>query len=128
MTQQIWVPDERTDEAMWRSGQSIGVGIPVPTMSIEEREVSLSDEVEAVAADHDTLYKFEVLQRGWLPLFLLACRHHRLPMPPHLWFSASNHASTGSDSPTSPGEEAISNLMAEPAHSPPTSKLKATRK
>jgi hypothetical protein len=98
MTQQVWVPHEGTDDAIWRSGQSIGTGVPVPSLRAEETDVSLSTEVTEIAAEHGELLQFEALQRGMLPLFLTACRHHRLPLPPHLWFDGAR-----------PGEEPIEN-------------------
>lgn len=92
MTQQVWVPHEGTDDAIWRSGQSIGTGVPVPSLWTEDRDVSLSKEVAEIAAEHGELLQFEALQRGMLPLFLTACRHHRFPLPPHLWFESSDGA------------------------------------
>ncbi|OOY31272.1 hypothetical protein [Thioclava sp. F36-6] len=88
MTQQVWVPHEGTDDAIWRSGQSIGTAVPVPALSMEDESVSLSVEVQEIAAEHEALLKSDVMQRGMLPLFLTACRHHRLPLPPHLWFGS----------------------------------------
>jgi hypothetical protein len=94
MTQQVWVPHEGTDDAIWRSGQSIGTGVPVPSLRAEETDVSLSTEIAEIAAEHGELLELEALQRGMLPLFLTACRHHRLPLPPHLWFEGSGHRQT----------------------------------
>jgi hypothetical protein len=91
MTQQVWVPHEGTDDAIWRSGQSIGTGVPVPSLRPEGTDASLSTEVSEIAAEHGVLLEFEALQRGMLPLFLTACRHHRVPLPPHLWFESSGH-------------------------------------
>lgn len=32
----------------------------------------------------------EAFKRGLVPLFMTACRHHRIPLPPHLWFQVDN--------------------------------------
>lgn len=91
MTQQVWVPHDETEEAIWRSGQSTGTGVPVPSLRSEGTDFSLSTEVAEIAAEHGELIEFEAIQRGMFPLFLTACRHHRLPLPPHLWFGSSDH-------------------------------------
>lgn len=91
MTQQVWVPHEGTDAAIWRSGLSVGSAVPVPSLRIDVEKYSLSQEVGQIAAEHEELLKFEAMRRGMLPLFLTTCRHHRLPLPPHLWFAGNQH-------------------------------------
>ena len=86
MTQQLWMPHEGTDDAIWRQGESTGTGVPVPSLNFEGNNSSLSDEVEAIAQEHAAFLEIEAIQTGMVALFLMACRHHRLPLPPHLWF------------------------------------------
>lgn len=93
MTQQVWVPHENSEDTLWRQGLSIGTGVPVPALSITEKSISLSVEVQEIADEHEALLNFHAIKSGMLPLFLLACRHHRLPLPPHLWFGATNKKS-----------------------------------
>ena len=94
MTQQVWAPSEGTDDAIWRSGQSTGFGIPVPASGPVRGKTSLSAEISEVAQSHKQIIEMEVFQRGLVPLFLTACRHHRLPLPPHLWFKVGESQST----------------------------------
>lgn len=89
MTQQVWVPHEETDGAMWRDGDSSGITVPVPALKSDEGNSSLSDEVADIASQHGALWMCEALQRGMFPLFFMACRHHRLPLPPHFWFGST---------------------------------------
>jgi hypothetical protein len=86
MTQQVWVPSKETDKVIWRTGTSTGIGIPVPALRQEDGDTSLSNEVDQLALDHTSLQEMEAFRSGLAPLFLTACRHHRLPLPPHLWF------------------------------------------
>lgn len=90
MTRQVWAPSDNTDDNIWRSGQSIGFGIAIPALSIDESNVSLSAEIDAVVTDHDWIFQMEAFQCGLAPLFMTACRHHRIPLPPHLWFKVDD--------------------------------------
>lgn len=90
MTQQVWVPHEETDGVIWRQGENTGTAIPVPALSMNAAKTSLSVEVEDIAKEHSEILEFEAFQFGFFPLFLTACRHYRLPIPPHLWFGRSD--------------------------------------
>lgn len=96
MTQQVWVPSEETDDVLWRQGKSIGYGVPIGAPEIDGSTVSLSEEADGIAGDHDAVLKTEAIARGLVPLFLTACRHHRLPLPPHFWFLAEKQSEDGS--------------------------------
>lgn len=86
MTQQVWVPHERTDSAIWRHGDSNGIGISVPAMNLSNSENSLSEEIQFIVDEHQHIAKMKAVQLQIFPLLLNACRHHRLPLPPHYWF------------------------------------------
>mgnify|MGYP003637498503 CR=1 FL=1 len=86
MTQQVWVPHEGTDDAIWRTGHSIGTAVPVPSLRLDEIAGSLSAEVHEIAKEHGEILNLDAIRRGMFPMFLTACRHHRLPLPPHFWF------------------------------------------
>lgn len=90
MTQQVWVPSEQTDDFIWRTGQTIGFGIPITETNTDDSDASLSAEIDAVVTEHDQILRMEAFVRGFVPLFMTACRHHRIPLPPHLWFQADN--------------------------------------
>ena len=90
MTQQVWVPHEETDSMIWRHGESTGIAVPVPSLSMNGARASLSVEVQEIAKEHVEILKLEAFQFGLFPLFLTACRHYRLPIPPHLWFGNSD--------------------------------------
>ena len=88
MTQQVWVPNDKTNKFIWRQGTSQGIGIPVSTTALNDQEkTSLANRVNNIAQKFNAISKMPDMIPGLLiPMFLLACRHHRLPLPPHLWF------------------------------------------
>ena len=88
MTQQVWVPNDKTDIFIWRNGTSEGTGIPVSPMKInEQKKTSLSNQVNHINKRFTAIDEMSDTESGLLvPMLLLACRHHRLPLPPHLWF------------------------------------------
>jgi len=85
-TQQVWVPHEKTDSTIWRHGDSNGIAISVPAMSLSNSVSSLSDEIQLIVDEHQDITKMKAVQLQFFPLLLTACRHHRLPLPPHYWF------------------------------------------
>ncbi|WP_136661633.1 hypothetical protein [Nitratireductor sp. XY-223] len=87
MTMQVWVPCERTGDTIWRSGEMKGIGIPVGAARYSENNISLSTEISEIVSEYSQLDKTEAFERGSVPIFLTACRHHRIPLPPHLWLN-----------------------------------------
>ena len=104
MTQQVWVPSEDTDAAMWRRGSSQGIGIPVPVLELPKNGASLSAEICSIAEDYTAILEMDSMRRSLVPLFLLACRHHKLPLPPHLWFKVGEDEGVEGD-PAQDGAE-----------------------
>lgn len=92
-TQQLWAPSEETDDVMWIRGDSIGYAVPVGTPELDGSTPSISEEADGIAEDHGAVLKTQAVSRGLIPLYLTACRHHRLPLPPHFWFLAGGRQS-----------------------------------
>ena len=86
MTQQVWVPRDGSEEFFWRQGTSQGIAIPVPMMELEEKRSSLASQIDDIAENFKAFFEMSAVKKDLVPLFLMACRHHRLPLPPHLWF------------------------------------------
>lgn len=83
-TQQVWVPDADTDDRLWGGRKDHGVGIPrVPLCEEPDRYDAF---LGRVASDHTALEAMSTTRLGLWPIFLTACRHFRLPLPPQLWF------------------------------------------
>lgn len=83
-THQVWVPDSETDDQLWEGRKDHGVGIPgVPLCQDPKRYGAF---LERVGSGHNALDTMSTAKLGVWPMFLLACRHFRLPLPPQLWF------------------------------------------
>lgn len=86
-TLQVWVPSAETDDDIWTTGLSTGVGLSVSIVYSDCAEHSLSIEIDALAEEYADVHKMEAIKAGLLPVLLTALRHHRIPVPPHCWFS-----------------------------------------
>ena len=83
-TQQVWVPDALTDELLWEGKRDHGVGLwglPLSHEPAKYREF-----LNGLMANHGEFNALSTTRAGMWPLFLMACRHYRLPLPPHFWF------------------------------------------
>jgi len=83
-TQQVWMPDEVTDDLLWEGGREHGVGIPCTPLYEGSRRYSTF--LDQVASDHPAFEELSTTRQGLWPIFLAACRHFRMPVPPQLWF------------------------------------------
>ena len=83
-THQAWLPDEETDELIWRGETNHGVCVTglTPKNNAEEIANLLNEAIRHCRP----IGELSAIKAGLLPLFLTACRHHRLPIPPHFWF------------------------------------------
>ena len=83
-TYQAWFPDDATDEHIWSGGTSHGICVTglSPKMGHEAFVELLNHAVENCPA----INEISAIKSGLTPMFLTACRHYRLPIPPNLWF------------------------------------------
>ena len=83
-TQQVWVPDYDTDEKLWSGSTDHGVAIPgLPLCGDPLQYTTL---LNKIIVDHAAFNDLSTTRTGLWPILLMACRHFRLPVPPHLWF------------------------------------------
>lgn len=83
-TQQVWVPDEGTDEKIWIGDTDHGVAIPGLPLCEEPQKYAAI--LEKIFTDHVAFNDLSTMKCRLWPIFLMACRHFRLPVPPQLWF------------------------------------------
>ncbi len=84
-TQQVWVPNGNTDERLWVGRRDHGVAIP--DLPICEGPSRYAELLDRVIADHTAFNDLSTTKYElFAPIFLMACRHFRMPIPPHLWF------------------------------------------
>ena len=87
-TQQIWVPDENTDEMLWTGGKDHGVAITgIPLCDDPARYSAF---LNNLIKDQSAFNDLSTTKSGFWPILLMACRHYRLPVPPQLWFVGEN--------------------------------------
>ena len=87
-TQQVWVPDGDTDGKFWTGRVDHGAAIvDLPLSSGPAKYSALLDRIKS---DHAVFNDLSTTRYGLWPIFLVACRHFRMPVPPHLWFLESN--------------------------------------
>jgi hypothetical protein len=83
MTHQIWVPDRQTDEVLWHGDRDHGLSVPgLPLNDSLEAVFSL---LNRVMKEHALEERVSAVRMGLTPILLTACRHYRMPVPPHVW-------------------------------------------
>ena len=83
-TQQVWVPNQNTEARFWIGGRDHGKAIVLPRFAEPPCYAEL---LHSIIADHDTINSLSTTKyESFLPIFLMACRHFRMPIPPHFWF------------------------------------------
>lgn len=83
MTHQIWIPDARTDEVFWDGDRDHGVSVPgLPLNDSLEAVFSL---LNRVMKEYPLDEQISAVRNHLIPIFLMACRHYRMPVPPHVW-------------------------------------------
>lgn len=83
MTHQIWVPDGRTDEVFWDGDRDHGLSVPgLPLNDSLEAVFSL---LNRVMNEHPLDERVSAVRIRLTPILLTACRHYRMPVPPHVW-------------------------------------------
>lgn len=84
-TQQVWAPNENTDERFWTGNTKHGIAIT--GLPLCKGPPCYTEFLEKIIADHAAFNDLSTTKYGLLtPIFLMACRHYRMPIPPHLWF------------------------------------------
>ncbi|WP_209476120.1 hypothetical protein [Billgrantia antri] len=97
MTHQIWVPDGRTDEVFWDGDRDHGLS--APGLPLDDSQEAVIELINRVMKEHPLHERVSAVRIGLPPILLAACRHYRMPVPPHLWQGQdrSESGSTASD-------------------------------
>ncbi|EHJ93519.1 hypothetical protein [Vreelandella boliviensis] len=83
MTHQIWIPDGQTDEVFWDGDREHGLS--VPGLPLNESLEAVFDLINRVMKEHPLHERVGAVRMGLIPILLTACRHYRMPVPPHAW-------------------------------------------
>ncbi len=82
-TLQLWLPDSATEDELYIGGRDHGVALcdlPVSVNGIE-----LLETIKEACQKENSFMKLSCMQTIYWPVFLLACRHYRYPVPPQFW-------------------------------------------
>lgn len=80
---QLWLPDEASEPGLWR-GQD-GHGAAFFDIPLVQEGQPILDYVIRECGPTTPFAELSAVKQGFWPLVLVACRHHRLPVPPHFF-------------------------------------------
>ena len=104
-TQQLWVPNGNTDERFWTGRRDHGVAIP--DLPLCEEPPRYAELLNRIIADHTAFNDLSTTKYGlFTPIFLMACRHFRMPIPPHLWFLEASNQDSANESTEETNQQA----------------------
>ena len=83
MTHQTWVPDGQTDKIFWDGNREHGLS--VPGLPLDKSIEAVFELINRVMKAHPLHERVSAVKMGLTPIFLMACRHYRMPVPPHIW-------------------------------------------
>jgi len=87
---QTWIPDETSEAALYVGGPLHGMaisGLPLNNGGTDLVEI-LTESVEGCQA----WPKLSAVATGYWPIVMMACRRHRLPVPPQFWIAGARRA------------------------------------
>lgn len=82
-TLQLWFPGGDSEEHLYRGTDNHGLCWVDFAMSRVSQEVL--DPISGECVSSKAYDSLSAIEHGIWPLVVLACRHHRMPVPPHLW-------------------------------------------
>ena len=88
--QQLWLPDEETDEKIW-IGETYH-GKALTHLPIQKDGKNLIDRINKACSENVEFRKISAIRTNLWPLFVSACRHYRMPLPPQFWTMLSRQA------------------------------------
>lgn len=83
--QQLWLPDEETDEKIWIGKHNHEHGKALTNLPIQKDGRNLIDRINKTCLENVEFRKISAVSSGLWPLFVSACRHYRMPLPPQFW-------------------------------------------
>jgi hemoglobin-like flavoprotein len=84
-THQAWLPDEETDKRLWLGDTYHGICVTDVAPSQGFKKVA--EVIDSAMENCLNLNEVSAVKSGLVVLFLAACRHYRMPIPPQFWFT-----------------------------------------
>ena len=66
-------------------------GLALTDLNITEDGLALEKAVGKELKSNNALDELSAVRNGMWPLVLMACRHYRVPVPPHFWTAITNY-------------------------------------
>lgn len=82
-TLQLWVPGEDSEGALY-SGED-NHGVAVTDLPLSETGRDLLETIRKACREQGAFFSLSANRTGYWPIILVACRHFRVPVPPHMW-------------------------------------------
>lgn len=82
-THQAWIPDADTEDLIW-CGKTYH-GICITDLSPDKDRENFIRVLNTAVENCAEISEVSAIKLGLIPMFLTACRHYRLPIPPNLW-------------------------------------------
>lgn len=82
---QLWMVKSDSEDHLYKNDQRHGAVLTeIPITADGESAMSM---LETACKSDEAYLGLSVIEQGHDPILVMACRHHRLPLPPHLWIS-----------------------------------------
>lgn len=82
-TMQAWLPGGNSEEALYRGVP--GHGLALTNIPVTADGAAAIKMLSAEILRDEYLKTLSAVRYGHWPILIMACRHYRLPLPPHLW-------------------------------------------
>ncbi|TAY17120.1 hypothetical protein ELH91_10245 [Rhizobium leguminosarum] len=81
-TFQLWVPDETSEQHLYRNSAAHGTGIA--ELALDDPKKLLASVIKEIT-EAPEFFELSAVKFGLWPLVLTACQSHRIPVPIHFW-------------------------------------------
>jgi hypothetical protein len=80
---QLWLPGDDSEDNIYVDAESHGASFT--DVPVTEEPSVILDYVLRECGEGTPFFGLSAVEFGHWPIVAMACRHHRLPLPPHLW-------------------------------------------
>ncbi|WP_439894705.1 chemotaxis protein [Pseudomonas syringae] len=83
---QLWMVKDDSEGHIYKNDQRHGAVLT--EIPITADGVSAMSMLEVACKSDEAYQGLSAIRQGYGPLLIMACRHYRLPLPPHIWIAA----------------------------------------
>ena len=100
-TYQFWYPDEHSEDHFYQNSDAHGAALVNPALNTSAEAFLAQVFGECEKTRH--FAELSAVKYDWCPLIIVACRHHRLPLPLHLLIGLREQEQTNDDDAAATG-------------------------